>query len=114
MGGGVHDALAAQMERDGIELPKQISNQPMLKTSLIVYLDAFYELDTERAHGMGLVRMPWGRIVAYGLHYGFDIEELVFFMRRMDDAHLDHLRSKFPNGGSSGTREVVQRPPRPD
>jgi hypothetical protein len=114
MGGGVADTIAAQMERDGVELPKQISNQPVLTNDLLVYLDAFYELDTERSHGMSLVRIPWSSIVNYGDRYGFDITELVFFVRKMDDAHLDNLRSKTANGGSSGTREMVQRPPRPD
>lgn len=77
------------------------------------YLEAFYELDTERAHGLSLVRIPGSAIRAYAREYGLDRDELVFFIRRMDDAHLEKLGKKH-SGGSSGSGEVVQRPPRPD
>jgi hypothetical protein len=114
MGGGVQQTLAAQMKRDGIEIPENVAEQPVLQGNLIGYLDAFYELDSERSHGFALVRIPWSQIVKFGLHYGFDVEELVFFIRKMDDAHLDQLRKKKGDGGTPGTREVVYRPPRPD
>jgi hypothetical protein len=114
MGGGVGDTLAAQMRRDGIELPENIAKQPVLQGNLIGYLDAYYELDSERNHGFALARIPWSRIVAYGMHYGFDVEELVFFIRKMDDAHLDKMRKSKGDGGTPGTREDVSRPPRPD
>ncbi len=112
MGGGVGDSLAAQMERDGVEVPKQVSDQPKLLSDLQCYVDAFYELDTERSHQFGLVRIPWSSIVAYGDRYDFDVDELVFFIRKMDDAHLSKLRSS--NGGPASSGTVVQRPPRPD
>lgn len=112
MGGGVQEDLAAQMKRDGIAVPENLATQPLLQADLICYLEAFYDLDTERNHGWNLARIPWSRIVKYGLHYGYDIEELLFFIRKMDDAHLEHLRNN--NGGASGTREMVHRPPRPD
>jgi hypothetical protein len=114
MGGGVQKTLAAQMELDGVEIPQVVSEQPLLQSNLLGYLDAFYELDTERSHGFALVRIPWSRIVQFGVHYGFDVEELVFFIRKMDDAHLDQLRKTKNDGGTPGTREIVHRPPRPD
>lgn len=114
MGGGVGDTLVAQMERDGHKVPEVISQVPKVPIGLLCYLDAFHELDTERSHGMSLVRIPWSSVVAYGDRYGFDIEELVFFIRRMDDAHLERLRSSTSGGGSGDSRTVVQRPPRPD
>ncbi len=114
MGGGVADTLSAQMKRDGIEVPEQLAKQPVLQSNLIGYLDAYYELDTERSHQMGLMRIPWSKIVGYGERYGFDIEELVYFIRKMDDAQLEHLRKSKGDGGTAGTREVVHRPPRPD
>ena len=113
MGGGVADSISAQMELDGVELPKEIREQPRIRSDLLVYLDAFYELDSERSHGTSLVRIPWSCIVRYGDRYGFDVEELVYFIRKMDDAHLASLRKK-DDGGSTGTRTVVPRPPRPD
>lgn len=116
MGGGVSDALTPQMQRDGIKLPDNIRNQPRLAANLLGYLDAFYELDTERSHQMGLMRIPWSRIVAYAQHYGMDVDETVVFIRRMDDALLADMRKKRPgnNGGSQGPSTVVERPPRPD
>ncbi len=114
MGGGVHEGLTSQMERDGIAVPDNVGTQPILQANLVAYLDAFYELDTERAHGQVPGPIPWSRIVEYGSRYGFDIEELVFFIRQMDDAHLHKVRKGNTDGGTPGTRTVVQRPPRPD
>lgn len=109
------------MERDGAAPPQVLTDQPRLPVSLLMYLEAFYELDTERAHtvtmhGMTVARIPWSSIVKYGRHYGYDVDELLFFVRKMDDAHLEHLASRQGGGsaGSAGSREVVQRPPRPD
>jgi hypothetical protein len=82
-----------------------------------MYLEAFYELDTERSHSMGgFARIPWSSIVRYGSYYNYDVAELLFFIRRMDDAHIAQLASRqgSANGGSTGPREVVHRPPRPD
>ena len=114
MGGGVGDTLAAQMERDGVAVPNEIGHVPKVPSGLLCYVDAFYELDTERSHQMGLVRIPWSSIVRYGDRYAFDVEELVFFVRRMDDAHLEKLKGKTGNGGPADTGTAVQRPPRPD
>ena len=102
------------MKRDGIPIPEDLSNAPTLPLSLVGYLDAFYELDTERHHGQGLMRIPWSAIVRYGQYYGYNVDELLFFIRRMDDAHLENMRKKVSDGGSQGLSQVVRRPPRPD
>ena len=105
------------MQRDGIDVIGDIAEKPELQRNLLGYLDAFYDLDTERHHGNGLMRIPWSKIVGYAEFYGMNVEETVFFVRKMDDAHIKHLSEKTggSNGaGSSRTREIVQRPPRPD
>lgn len=102
------------MRRDGVEIPEQLAQQPTITVDLLCYLEAFYELDTERAHGLALVRIPWSSVVGYAREYGYDRDELVFFIRRMDDAHLDKLRAEAGNGRSDGVGEAVHRPPRPD
>lgn len=102
------------MKRDGIPIPEDLSSAPTLPLSLVGYLDAFYELDTERHHGQGLMRIPWSAIVRYGRYHGYNVDELVFFIRRMDDAHLENMRKKVSDGGSQGLSQVVRRPPRPD
>lgn len=102
------------MKRDGIEIPEDISHQPILPANLLGYLDAFYDLDTERNHSNGLARIPWSAITRYGEFYRYDLDELHFFIRRMDDALLEQMARGMKGGGSSGAGEVVQRPPRPD
>ena len=115
---GAAKALLPQMQRDGVDLPEDLAAKPSLQRDLVGYLDAFYDLDTERHHGNGLMRIPWSRIVAYAEHYGMDVDETVYFIRRMDDAHLGHL-AKASTGGNNGqnapeSRTMVRRPPRPD
>ncbi len=114
MGGGVQEGLTAQMKRDGVEVPENVSTQPVLQSNLVGYLDAFYELDTERPMGTLPGPIPWSAIIDYGTYYGFDIDELLFFIRKLDEAHLKRTREGSTNGGTSGTGTTVQRPPRPD
>lgn len=117
MGGGVKDALHDQMVRDGVRPPTEVSSQPVLAANLIGFLDAFYELDTERTHGEALVRIPWSSIVYYGEYYGFSVDELLFFIRRMDDEHLANLRAKKGSNTDAGharSSKMVRRPSRPD
>ena len=108
------------MQRDGIapsELPQVLTNQPKLPVGLLMYLEAFYELDTERTHRFALARIPWSKIIKYADRYGYDEDEMLFFIRKMDDALLDQLaaaKGGGSNGGSASPREMVQRPPRPD
>lgn len=112
---GVSDALHGQMARDGAVVPENISTQPKLASNLVVFLEAYYELDTERHHGQALMRIPWSSIVKYADRHYLDEDDTVYFIRSMDDAHLADMRKKQPtHGGSQGSRTVVQRPPRPD
>lgn len=106
------------MQRDGVPLPEVIAQQPTLPLTLLCFLEAFYELDTERSHAQGsLSRIPWSSIIGYARHYGMDEDETLFFIRSMDDAHLENLAAQIIGGDGgrpAGTRTVVQRPPRPD
>jgi hypothetical protein len=104
------------MELDGVVLPPVLVDQPTVPMALVLYLDAFSELDSERAHGTSLARIPWSAIVRYAMFYGMDVDETLFFVRKLDDAHLEHLSKDMGggDGGSAGTRTPVQRPPRPD
>lgn len=108
--------ISDQMRRDGVAIPEHIQKQPTLQANLVCYLDAFYDLDTERSHAQGLTRIPWSAIMRYGEFYSYhDLDELLFFIRRMDDALLEQMATKGgTSGGSDGTVQVVQRAPRPD
>jgi hypothetical protein len=102
------------MRRDGIQIPEDIATQPTLPSNLLGYLDAFYDLDTERNHGQGLARIPWSKITYYGEFYRYDLDELHYFIRKMDDALLADMAEGLKSGRSAGSGETVQRPPRPD
>lgn len=90
---GTDEQLTAQMKRDGVQPVGRLATKPKLPTGLILYYEAFYDLDTERNHGMGLASIPWSAIVAYGQFYDLDVDELLFFVRQMDNAHLERLAS---------------------
>lgn len=114
---GVAPAISGQMERDGVKPPETLSNQPRLRSNLVCYLDAFYDLDTERNHAHGLMRIPWSAINRYGEYHGYQMDELHYFIRRMDDELLASLAAKkggASGAGSDGSLQMVQRPPRPD
>lgn len=86
------------MIRDGIQPVGRIANKPKLPTGLILYYEAFFDLDTERNHGMGLASIPWSAIVSYGQYYELDVDELIYFIRKMDNAHLDRLARENKSG----------------
>jgi len=88
--------------RAGAPLPERIANAPELLPGLQVYLQAFFDLDAERTHALSLTPIPWTSIRAYADAYAFDeeqTEDLLYLVRKMDDAHLKRL-SKKNNTGS--------------
>lgn len=95
--GTVEPALAAQMARDGVAF-EVLKPKPKVNLGLSIYLEAFFELDTERQIGMSIGRIPWHCIVQYGHYYEMNVEELLFFVRKMDDAYLDRVARKQANG----------------
>ena len=83
--------------RAGESIPDRIANAPTLKLGLELFLQAFFELDTERNHSMGICPIAWSSMKTYSEYYEFDheqSEDLSFFIRRMDSAHLKKLESK--------------------
>lgn len=102
------------MQRDGIAVEGALGEKPELQANLVCYMEAFYDLDTERHHGMGFMRIPWSRIVYYARFNGMPLDETIHFIRHMDDAHIAELAKASKNGGSARPGEVVQRPPRPN
>lgn len=86
------------MERDGIKPVGRLAAKPKLPTGLILYYEAFFDLDTERNHGMGLASIPWSAIVRYGEYYELDTDELLFFIRKIDNAHLERLAREVKSG----------------
>lgn len=95
---GTDVQLTAQMKRDGLQPVGRISKKPKLPTGLILYYEAFFDLDTERNHGMGLASIPWSAIVRYGEYYSLDTDELIFFIKAMDNAHLERMARESKSG----------------
>lgn len=94
--GKVEDALADQMARDGIIL-ETVKPKPKVSLGLSIYLEAFFELDTERYVGMSIGRIQWSSIVRYAEYYGMNVDETIYFIRKMDDAYLERIARKNAN-----------------
>lgn len=83
--------------RERMPLPKKIQNAPQLRLGLDLYYNAFWDLTSCRAVGWGLGPIPWVSIKDYGETFEFDedqTESLFYFVRMMDNAFLDHHRTK--------------------
>jgi hypothetical protein len=95
---GPHErTIAQQAMRSGQPIPDRIANAPELEIGLRLYADAFFELDSERSHGMGLTPIPWTSIADYASAWEFDDEQradLFYFVRKLDQEHLKRLSEK--------------------
>jgi hypothetical protein len=70
---------------------------PVLENGLEFYLQAFFDLSSDRSRGFDQGPIPWSSIISYASHYGLDYEEteeLLFFVRRLDNEYLKKANSK--------------------
>lgn len=98
---GPHEqAIAKQAMRAGQPIPDRIANAPELELGLQLYLQAFFDLDSERSHAMGITAIPWTRMKDYADAYEFDEEQredMFFFVRKLDSEHMKRLAKKQAN-----------------
>ena len=96
-------------------LPQWYLDEPDEHPGDSIYMVAFSDLDTCRPGGFSLGRIPWHRIMAYGLHLGLDevmMPAFVQIIRAMDNAYVKwHEDNKPPPAGSNQDRP---RDPRTD
>lgn len=95
--GEIEQNLAKQAVRFGNPLPDRIANAPRLQLGLEIFIQAFYELDSERSHGLGPTPIPPHLIKEYAATYDFDEEmtdDLLFFVRGIDKEHLKEIKRK--------------------
>ena len=95
--GMVEESLARQALQFGKPIPERIANAPQLQVGLQLYLQAFFDLDTERAHSNGPTPIPWTAMAAYADAYELDQEQredLFFFVRRLDSVQLDRISKR--------------------
>jgi hypothetical protein len=100
--GPIEQQIAKQHYMMRMPLPDRIQNAPVLISGLELYLHAFFDLDSERSHGMGVTKIPWSCIKDYALFYEFDSEQtsdLFYLIRKMDSEHVKSLAAK-----SNGTK----------
>lgn len=97
MGSAQERSLVQQHLQAGLPLPDEIVNAPRLFEGLEIYFQAFFDLDTERHHGNGLMPIPWSAILRYARYNEFDerqTSDLMFYIARMDSWNLNHLAEK--------------------
>lgn len=95
--GPIEQNIAKQAMRSGAEMPERIANAPELKMGLQLYLNAFFDLDLERSHHLGITAISWSSIVNYSIACELDEdqrEDLFYVIRKMDSAHLERLSKK--------------------
>lgn len=93
----VERSVAKQMFRDGRNVPDSMTNAPELRIGLQFYIEAFFDLDSERSHGESLSPIPWGKIKDYAQAYECDEEQtadLIYLVKQMDADHLKRLAAK--------------------
>ena len=81
-------------------LPAFIQNAPELNLGLQIYLQAFFDLESERPAGFSLSRSPGFAVRRYAKDYDFDEEQfeaLDVFIRIMDNAYIDYCNKKHSN-----------------
>lgn len=84
----VESAVVKQVTRFGGKIPEPIANKPVLHESLLVFMIAFNDLDTERA--ADLQPIPWSKVQEYADRYQFNAElrwDLLYVIRNMDNAY---------------------------
>jgi hypothetical protein len=95
--GPVEQNIALQAYRANEPLPDRIANAPELQEGLALYLQAFFDLDSERSSGLSLGRIGWLSIRQYALTQKFDevqTQDLHYFISNMDVAYLERAKEK--------------------
>lgn len=104
--GAIERNIARQAIRAGEPIPERIQNAPVLTEGLQLYLDAFFDLDSERSHAVGITPIPWTSIRSYAEAYDFDedqTEDCFFFVKRMDAENMKRLERKRGKGGTDSS-----------
>lgn len=92
---GPHEqTIAKQAIRAGQPIPARIANAPELHVGLELFLNAFFDLDTERQAGFSIGPIPWSKIREYAAAYRFDedlTEDLFYFIKQLDNANMARI-----------------------
>lgn len=95
--GPTEQSIAKMAIRMGGELPERIANAPKLTLGLSFYLQAFFDLDADRAIGMSIGRIPWTSVLSYASFHELDTDEtelLIKYVEAIDTTYLKHQSEK--------------------
>lgn len=87
--GSKEENLIKQAKRMNQPIPDRILNKPVLAEHLILYYDAFFELQYDKNENN---RVSWSTLVNYSDRNGFDDEQqelLIRFMRVLETAFIN-------------------------
>lgn len=93
----IEQNIARQAMQARLPLPANIQNAPELHLGLQLYLQAFFDLDSERSHAFSIVRIPSSAIRRYAKEFEFDEDQkemLDYVITEMDNAHTKRLSAK--------------------
>lgn len=96
----VESAITKQIKRFGGKAPDRLVSRPTIPVGLAFFVDAFWDLDTERSL-VDLEPIPWSKIVQYGAYYRLGAEmadDLLYLIRRADNAYLRRMAEKRKRG----------------
>lgn len=95
--GAIEQNLARQAMRSGQKMPDRIANAPELNLGLQLYIEAFFDLDSERSHAQGPTPIPWTSIQSYAEAWDFDdeqTEDLFYLIKKLDTFNLKRISDK--------------------
>lgn len=104
-----------QCLRANREFPEKIKNAPSLFMGLELFFRSWMELGSCRLSVMEEAPIPYTAISQYARDYGIVgelYEDLVYFVRILDNAYLEYQRNKKPKittgekGGKKGPRKL--------
>ena len=90
-------SIMDQVKRSKTPVPDRIKNKPVLRLGLGLFLQAFWDLNSERSVGEITGSIPWSSVVFYCEYHGFEYhesEELLYFVKRLDEAYLSYKAKK--------------------
>lgn len=110
--GSVVETIVRQALRAGQPIPDAILNAPKLLPGSAMYIDAWYDLDSERDYGMSPGRIKWSHIVNYCRFYGFDevqTDAMIRIITEVDIAHLTKLKAQRDGGKSARPSKATRK-----
>lgn len=88
--------VGAKAER-GVALPEWYVREPIPSESTRFYIEAFWDLTTERAIGIVMGQIPSSRLRSYARRNGLQGGSMMLFravLRALDDAYLKHAAKR--------------------